>query len=306
VRETLIPSGVEGPLRPARPRAEPSRHCGPSPRPSPRFRRERESLFLLLLSVSAFAQDQRPLPRGSPEVFIATAPRVHLRAHEDLDPDRLRELARPGVTLWLSTRSNTLRASTVENVARFDSAWIQLRSPLKPVDSNVFSKLPAAGAWVDTDALAISGRVRRIAVSLKGPLDDAVVAKVSSVRPTELRWTPEGAVDLLTWGQFRRIPGRRIIAASPQTLLPVKCDGRSSGDPSIELHVANLLALSSDVFPCGTGTRVVVQPELETWLLQSLLVRDPSVELVIEVGADSARAIAARGLLERLQLGASR
>jgi hypothetical protein len=70
--------------------------------------------------------------------------------------------------------------------------------------------------------------------------------------------------------------------------------------------VANLLALSSDVFPCGAGMRVVVQGEAETWLLQSLLVRDPSVELVLEVGADSARALAARGLLERLQLGASR
>ena len=86
----------------------------------------------------------------------------------------------------------------------------------------------------------------------------------------------------------------------------MKCTERRSGDPSIELHVASLLALSSDVYPCGTGTRVVVQPELETWLLQSLLVRDPSVELVIEVGADSARAIAARGLLDRLQLGAAR
>ena len=77
-------------------------------------------------------------------------------------------------------------------------------------------------------------------------------------------------------------------------------------DVDLRRHVANLLALSSEVYPCGTGTRVVVQPEVETWLLQSLLVRDPSVELVIEVGADPARAIAARGLLERLQLGASR
>jgi hypothetical protein len=89
-------------------------------------------------------------------------------------------------------------------------------------------------------------------------------------------------------------------------LLPVECAQRSSADPSMELHVASLLALSSDVYPCGTGTRVVVQPEVESWLLQSLLVRDPSVELVIDVGADSARALAARGLLERLQLGASR
>ncbi len=263
-------------------------------------------VLLALLSFGAFAQDQRPLPRGSPEVFVASAPRVHLRAHEELDPDRLRELARPGVTLWLSTRSNTLRASTVENVARFDTSWVQLRAPLKPVDSNVFAQLPAAGAWLEPDSLGLAGRLRRLVVWVKGPLDEVTVAKVSAARAAEVRWAPDGEIDLLTWGQFRRLPGRRVIVGSAQTLLPVKCEARIAGDPSMELHVANLLALSSDVFPCGAGTRVVVQPEVETWLLQSLLVRDPSVELVIEVGADSKRALAARGFLDRLQLGPSR
>ena len=263
-------------------------------------------VLFLVLALPALAQDQRPLPRGAPEVFVASAPRVHVRVHEDLDPDRLRDLARPGVTLWLSTRTNTLKASTVEHLARFDTAWVQLRAPLEPVDSAGFAKLPAAGAWVTPEGLSLAGRVRRIAVSFSGPLDDEVVTKLAAARPTELRWTPEGSVDLLTWGQFRRLPGRRIVAPSARTLLPVKCDERNTGDPSLELHVANLLALSSDVFPCGAGMRVVVQGEAENWLLQSLLVRDPSVELVLEVGADSARALAARGLLERLQLGASR
>lgn len=269
--------------------------------------RRTSSAAALLLTLVAWGQDQRPLPRGAPEVFIPTAPRVHVRAHEELDPDRLRDLARPGVTLWLSTRSNTLRTSTVENVARFEVAWVQLRAPLAPFDASVFSKqMPAAGALLEPGALGLVGRVRRVAVSLKGPLDEALVARVSAARPAEVRWSPDGPVDLLTWGQFRQLPGRRVIVASPQTLLPVKCEGRSSADPSIELHVASLLALSSDAYPCGTGNRVVVQPEVETWLLQSLLVRDPSVELVVDVGADSARALAARGLFDRLQLGAAR
>jgi magnesium chelatase family protein len=90
------------------------------------------------------------------------------------------------------------------------------------------------------------------------------------------------------------------------SLLPVKCEARTSDDPSVELHVATLLALSSDVFPCGTGTRVVVPPETEAWVLQSLLVRDPSVELIIEIGADSSKALAARKLFDTLQLGPSR
>lgn len=249
------------------------------------------------------------MPRGSPDVFIPTAPRVHLRAHEDLDIDRLRDLSRPGVTLWLSTRTNTLKASTLENVERFDTAWVQLRLPLKPVDAAIFKRIPKAGAWVDPTSLELATRLpgaRRLAVELTGPLDETLAAKISAERPAEVRWKDPPAIDLLAWSQFRQLPGRRVIAGGAQTLLPVKCAERKSGDPSVEVHVANLLALSSDVFPCGVGTRVVVQPEVELWLLQSLLVRDPSVELVIEVGADSAKALAARGLMEKLQLGASR
>ncbi len=268
--------------------------------------RRTSSLAVALLAIVAWAQDQRPLPRGAPEAFVGPAPRVHVRVHEDLDPDRLRELARPGVTLWLSTRSNTLRASTLENVARFDTAWVQLRSPLVPSDARVFSKLPAAGAWVGVDSLKAANRFRRVAVTLEGPLDEGVIAKVSAARPAEVRWSPSGPIDLLAWGQLRSLPGRRIVAAEPQSLLPVKCERRTAGDPSTELHLASLLALSSDVYPCGIGTRVVVQPQVETWLLQSMIVRDPSVELVVEVGAESARAVATKGLLERLSLGASR
>ena len=266
----------------------------------------RGGLLLALVASVAGAQDQRPLPRGSPEVFVASSPRVHVRADEDLDPDRVRELARPGVTLWLSTRTNTLRASTLENLARFDTAWVQLRAPLRPVDASALARLTGVGAWLQPDSLGLSGRFRRVAISVSGPLDEALVAKVSAARPAEVRWTPDGAVDLLAWGQLRSLPGRRVIVSSPQTLLPVKCPARSSAEPSIELHVASLLALGSDVYPCGTGTRVVVQPQIEIWLLQSLLVRDPSVELVVEVGNDPARAVAARGLLDRLQLGAAR
>lgn len=270
------------------------------------LRRTSRGLILALFAAQGWAQDQRPLPRGAPEVFIATLPRVHVRVHEELDPDRLRELARPGVTLWLSTRTNTLRGSTVENIARFDTAWVQLRVPLKPFDVQVFSKLPAAGGWIDVDSLSLAGRVRRIAFELRGPLDELLAAKVRAAKPTEFRWAPDASVDLLSWGQFRQLPGRRVIVAGPETLLPVKCTERRSGDPSLELHVASLLALSSEVYPCGVGSRVVVPPETESWLLQSLLVRDPSIELVLDIGADSARALAARGLLERLQFGAAR
>jgi hypothetical protein len=99
------------------------------------------------------------------------------------------------------------------------------------------------------------------------------------------------------------LQGRRVIAVGAKTLLPISCADRKPGDPSVEVHVASLLTLSSDVFPCGTGARVVVQPGIEPWLLQSLMVRDPSVELVLEVGADSKAALGARAVLDLLELG---
>ena len=73
-------------------------------------------------------------------------------------------------------------------------------------------------------------------------------------------------------------------------------------EPSLELHVATLLAMSSDVFPCGTGTRVVVRPDADAWLVQSLLVREPSVELVLDVGADADVGQRAAKLLDALAL----
>lgn len=266
-------------------------------------------MLLALGALVASAQDQRPLPRGAPEVFLPASVRVHVRVHEDLDPDRLRDLSRPGVTLWLSTRTNTLKASTLENVARFDSGFVELRAPLSPVDVNVFKRAPAIGAWLTPKTLSLATRlpgVRPVAVRVEGPLTEEVAEQVRRARPTELTWAPSEPVDLLAWGQLRALPGRRVIAPRVEGLLPVKCDARTAADPSIELHVANLLALSSDVFPCGKGTRVVVQPEVEPWLVQSLVVRDPSVELVLEIGADAGRALAARKLFEVLQLGPSR
>lgn len=268
--------------------------------------RRTSSGVALLFAAVVLAQNQRPLPREAPQTFIATAPRVHVLAHESLETDRLRELARPGVTLWLRTDSNTLKKSTVENLQRFDSVWVQLRAPLKPVDAAVFSKIPKAGAWLDASALALVGRLpgaRRVAVTIDGAPDFEAIRRV---RPAEVRWVPGAGLDLLAWSQFRSLPGRRILSAAPGALLPVSCAERTSADPSVELHVATLLALSSDVFPCGQGTRVVIQPSIEPWLLQSILVRDPSVELVIDVGGDRTRALGARELLEKLQVGPAR
>jgi hypothetical protein len=264
---------------------------------------------LWLLATASWAQNQRPLPSTAPQALIATNPRVHIRAHEDLDPDRLRALARPGVTLWLTTQSNTLRASTLENVARYDEAWVQLREPIKPVDANVFARIPRAGLWLEPGAEGVVDRIpgaRRWALRVHGAWDDRTSATWQRTRPAEISWTPGDAIDLLSWAQFQQLPGRKLVVMGARRLLPVSCGERTREVPSAEVHLANLLALSSDVFPCGFGTRVVLEPTVDMWLLQSVLVRDPSVELVVEVGLDSKRAIQVKALLDRLEFGPSR
>jgi hypothetical protein len=257
-------------------------------------------------SLAAWGQDQRPLPRQAPEPLVAPALRVSVEADEDLDPDRLRELARPGVVLYLRTRSNTLRDSTLENLARFDTAWVELRAPVRPFDLTALARLPGVGGWMALDALAGSPPLRRLAVRVEGPLDEARLARLQRARPALVQWRPAEEPDLLQWALFRQVPGRRVLLADPAMLLAVRCAERSRTEPAPELHVAQLLALSSDVFPCGLGTRVLLPPGSDRWLVQSILVRDPSAELVLQVGADAAAALQARALLEALGTGESR
>lgn len=95
---------------------------------------------LLALSTAALAQDQRPVPAGSPDALIGRSVPVHVVASEELEPDVLRALARPGVTLWLTTRSNTLRESTLDTLNRFEASWVQLRLPLAHVDGAALAR----------------------------------------------------------------------------------------------------------------------------------------------------------------------
>lgn len=267
--------------------------------------RRTSSVVAALLACVSVAQNQRPLPAESPEPLVARAVRVNVVASDELEPDVLRALARPEVVLWLTTRSNTLRESTLDTLNRFGASWVQLRAPLETVDAKALQRAPKAGLWMPLDARvgpAISRfrGSRSLALEVSGPIDDDTRGLLASQRPTLVRWTPAGEVDLLQWSQFRGLPGRKLVVLSPGFLLPRDCASREASEPAAELHVGMLLAVSAGVFPCGLGTRIEVSPEVEPWLLKSLIVRDPSIELVVRVGDDVRKVGKARGLLELL------
>ncbi len=242
-----------------------------------------------------------PPPDTAP-VFLATSVRVHLHASEELDPDYLRAFARKNVVLWLSTRTNTLRASTLESIAKFDDAWIFLRAPVRDSDARQLSKVPRAGLWLDFNDLDGARRVlgpRRLAINLIGPLDEATFDKLQSLRPAETSWAAPVLVDLLSWSLFRQLPGRKILLRNPGEPLPADCpENPGTGEPTLQSRSG----LNPGGFPCGRGPRIEVPWDIDRTVLKGLLVREPSTELVVRLGDDPRMVSKVRRLLDDLGL----
>ena len=255
-------------------------------------------LLLLLL-----AAEPAPEP---PPIFLATSIRVHLHASEELDPDYLRALARKNVTLWLSTRTNTLRASTLETINKFGDAWIALRAPVREADARQLGKVPSAGLWIDVKDLDGSRRVlgpRRLAINLSGALDAVLFEKLQKLRPAETIWRAPPEVDLLSWGLFRQLPGRKVLIRSASELWPVDCPlDPAASEPTLQAEVGAGAKIAGRGFPCGRGPRIEVPLDVDRAVLQRLLVREPSTELVITLGDDPRMVSKARRLLDDLGL----
>jgi hypothetical protein len=255
------------------------------------------SLMLMMIA-------QSPSRDFAPNTFP-----VHVIVDERLDPDLIRSLARPQVTLWLTTDSNVLKESTLENVARFDSAWIQLRAPLSMSVANTFKKTPRAGIWAHSlqEAKQLNGRlpgVRRMAIELSGVSVDWDALR--TLRPSLLRWRPGGEIDLLSWSAFLQVKaGRKLVQLDGEGVSPI-CREKSPFAPGLFIEIGSAMSLSKDVFPCGKGNMMVVSPGTELWLLTALAARDRSAELIFEVGSDVENARALIQLLPKLLVGTAR
>lgn len=239
---------------------------------------------------------------ADPSVLLAPSVRVHLKASEEIAPDHLRALARKNVTLWLTTRSNTLRASTLETVNRFGDAWIFFRAPVTEADAAQLTKMPRAGVAIDAADLDRAHRVlgpRRLAITLRGPLDAALAARLAKARPDETLWRAPAELDLLSWGLFRQLPGRKLLVRAPTERWPADCPADpGSSEPALQ----GSPAAAEEGFPCGRGPRIEVPLDVDRAVLQRLLVKDPSTELFIELGDDPRLISKARRLLDDLGL----
>lgn len=242
--------------------------------------------------------EARPAPLALPGF------RAHLLVHEDLDPDLLRPLARDGAVLWMRTRSNALRSSGVENLARFSEAYVQLRPPIGARHVDILSGAPFAGAWLDEESLRGEGTHRlghrRLAVRLRGPLTEERAARLRRARPSRIDWEPGADVDLLSWGLFRQLSGRKLVRL-PR--LGLAGEGQCPGPAGWAAFWVDLKALSGDRWPvpCGHPARVRVPLEVPDDALRWMVQSDPRVELELEIGEDSAAARSARALLDRLE-----
>jgi hypothetical protein len=259
------------------------------------------AVFLLLVATTLGAEP-RPLPAGSPPQLITAATRVHVFADEALDSDYLRLLARPGVVLWLSTRTNTLKASTLDTLALFHESWVELRAPIDAAALAQLQRLPRTGIMLGPSSVKEARRLgpRRVAVRWNQALDEASAQLLVKARPAWVFWTPPSEVDALAWGLFKGVPGRKLFEPPPGSPRVACPKSEVPNEPALLEHATTLMSGQGASFPCGSGPWVDLSPAAESWVVQSVLVSSPSAELRIVIGADPKASVSLRKLLDEL------
>jgi len=222
--------------------------------------------------------------------------RIHVQASEELDPDRLRALARPEVVLWLSTRSNGLRRSTAETLRQAGSAFVQVRPPLGAPALAPF--VGRVGPWVEERGLDV-GRVRRwspgrLAVEVEGPFSGELEARLRVLRPMAIRWRRGGRwPGQDEWARARRFSGVELSGTGES----VDC---SVVPPRTRVRIRVDRPRSSDEV-CGLPVRVQLSAEASLAEAQQALLGHADADLLVEVGQDAVRATSVARLLDALE-----
>jgi hypothetical protein len=261
------------------------------PAPVPQTATARELVGRPRAKLGRVVVEDTGAPRPVPEGWVLPGYRVHVFASEELPVDALRNLVRPGVTLWLQTRSNMLRSSTLDTLRRAESAWVQLRPPLVRAHWDQLAKLPGVGVWVDAAALGDRGMDRRgphrlaVEVGTKVPVEVLRRAKPALVR---FRF-PVSA------GEASQVPGVRHLWEGF-----IEGEGCTAGAATLKLRLDAPWAA-----PCGHAVLAqVVRAEAAS--LRALFVAQPAAELVVEVQDSEAAARGAAKLLDLLDAAVGR
>ncbi|HZW90301.1 MAG TPA: hypothetical protein VFF12_14560 [Myxococcaceae bacterium] len=222
--------------------------------------------------------------------------RVHVDASEELDPDRLRALARPEVVIWLRTRSNGLRRSTAETLRLAGSAFVQVRPPLGAPALAPF--VGRVGPWVEERGLDVA-RVRRwspgrLAVDVEGPFTEELARRLRMLRPIAVRWARGGWPDREEWTRAKAFSGLVITDAGPG---PAEC-GAVPAHTRARVRIPLAAAPSDGI--CGLPLRIQVPATVDAADVQRVLLLQPSADVEAEVGEDVGRADAVRRLVEQL------
>jgi hypothetical protein len=237
------------------------------------------------------------LGAAGPEPLQLPGFRLHLVLSEELEPDRLGALARPGVVLWLTTRSNLLKRSVAERLGHAENSYVQVRPPLgQPGLEAQFT--PRVHPWVELRGLDVQSYRRwapgGTAVELSGALTEEHLAELLALRAATVHWRPEETPAPEEWARTAHLAGLEVRPSLP---LP-PCIRALKGAERIRLRVPAAVA-ESTAAGCGFALRLEIPTSISEADVRELLVKFPGAELWTEVKTE-ADAAAAALLLSRL------
>jgi hypothetical protein len=226
-----------------------------------------------------------------PEPLLLPGFRFHLALSEEVEPDRLEALARPGVVLWLQTRSNLVKRSVAERLGRADASYVQVRPPLGQfgLERQFTGRVHP---WVALLGLDVQSYRRwapaGTAVEVVGSLTDERRGQLRALRANAVRWRPEEPPTPEEWARTAHLSGLEVRppAALPGCVRPLK------GAERIRLRVPAALAESSAP-GCGFALRLEIPLSISEVELRELLVRFPGAELWAQVESEADAAASA-------------
>lgn len=196
---------------------------------------------------------------------------VHVFASEELGPDALRKLARPSVTLWLDTKTNMLRESTMDVLRAGGASYVRVRPPLVEAHQRRFATL-RSGVWVDAAELSALSLhwvgTRPVAVEVNGTGDWAAVSRV---RPSFVFWAKPGC-DEGAWSAAKALKGRVVtVEATPCAF---------AGPPVIASYRGAAPSTEKNPF-------IWIRPDAAPAQVRDLYVRNAATQLLVSVGERS-------------------